>query len=106
MGFNFTYSTGRPVTAPVSKFIIAGTQYAYFSNRNQFRIPDYHRLDFSISLAGSHKRKKILDGDWTFSIYNVYARKNAYSIFFRTAQTFKLSILGAAFPSLTYNFKI
>ena len=111
MGFNFTYSTGRPATVPIAKFIINGTEIAYFSDRNQFRIPDYHRLDFSVSLAGSHKRKKILDGDWTFSIYNVYGRKNAYSVFFTNKVgsppgAYKLSVLGTIFPSLTYNFKL
>ncbi len=111
MGFNFTYSTGRPITAPIAKFIVNGVSVAYFSNRNQFRIPDYHRLDFSVSLAGGHKRKKILDGDWTFSVYNVYARKNAYSVFFQNKigappGAYKLSVLGTIFPSLTYNFKL
>ncbi len=111
MGFNFTYSSGRPVTAPVSKFKIFGSQVAYFSDRNQFRIPDYHRLDFSVTLAGNHKRKKVLAGNWVFSIYNVYARKNAYSVFFKNELAslpgaYKLSVLGTIFPSLTYNFEL
>ena len=111
LGINFTYSSGRPITAPIAKFNIGDKQIAYFSNRNQFRIPDYHRLDISISLAGNHKRKKILDGDWIFSIYNLYARKNAYSIFFKNTAgsppgVYKLSVLGTLFPSLTYNFKL
>ena len=108
---NFTYSTGRPFTAPEAKFIIGGLQLAYFSERNQYRIPDYHRLDFSVTLEGNHKRKKILDGSWTFSLYNVYARRNAYSVFFRDEPgsppgAYKLSVLGRVFPALTYNFSI
>ena len=111
MGFNFTYRTGRPTTAPEAKFTINGTELAFFSERNQHRIPDYHRLDFSVTLEGGHKRKKILDGNWTFSLYNVYGRRNAYSVFFQDPPgappgAYKLSVLGAIFPSLSYNFEL
>lgn len=111
MGFNFTFRTGRPTTAPEAKFTINGTELAFFSERNQHRIPDYHRLDFSVTLEGGHKRKKILDGNWTFSLYNVYGRRNAYSVFFQDPPgappgAYKLSVLGAIFPSLSYNFEL
>lgn len=108
---NFVYNTGRPVTAPEAKFVINGTEVAYFSDRNQYRIPDYHRLDFSFTVKGGHRKKKILNGDWIFSLYNVYARQNAYSVYFKHVegsppQAYKLSVLGTVFPSITYNFEL
>lgn len=111
MGFNFTFRTGRPTTAPEAKFTVNGTELAFFSERNQHRIPDYHRLDFSVTLEGGHKKKKILDGNWTFSLYNVYGRRNAYSVFFQDPPgappgAYKLSVLGAIFPSVSYNFEL
>jgi len=111
---NFTYNTGRPFTAPYSKYIInnsilSNITVANFSQRNQFRIPDYHRLDISVRLGESHRKYRKWKGDWTLSVYNVYGRKNAYSVFFKDEygsppMPYKLSILGAPFPSLTYNF--
>jgi hypothetical protein len=107
---NFTYRTGRPVTVPLSGFIIENIAVANFSDRNQYRIPDYHRLDLALIVEGNHKRKKILDGTWAFSIYNVYARKNAYTVFFKdlgngVLRPHKLAVIGAAIPSISYNFK-
>jgi outer membrane receptor for ferrienterochelin and colicin len=106
---NFIYSTGRPTTYPSGKYTIDRFTATLYSDRNQERIPDYHRLDISISLLGNHKKNKRWKGSWTFSVYNVYGRKNAYSVFFKTERgvhprAYKLSILGSAFPAITYNF--
>jgi len=109
---NFTFSTGRPISIPVSRYRLFGVSIAQFSERNTYRIPDYHRLDLSITLDGNHKKNKRWEGSWTFTVFNVYGRKNAYSIFFGTdgdsslINAFKLSVLGSAFPALTYNFKL
>ncbi len=110
MGFNFTYSTGRPVSLPEGTYRVGNQDIAHFSSRNQYRVADYHRLDISISLDGSLKKKKKWDSSWTFAIYNVYGRNNPYSVFFRndaggTLNAYQLSILGRPFPSITYNFK-
>ena len=109
---NFVYSSGRPITAPVTRFLNNGVLIAQYSDRNQFRIPDYHRLDISLSLDPGHKKRKFGYGSWTFSILNVYGRENAFTIFFGKRNEFdppltpyKLSILGTAFPTITYNFR-
>ncbi|GAA0892425.1 TonB-dependent receptor [Fulvivirga kasyanovii] len=108
IGGNFTYATGRPITVPVSKFNYDGIPAVLnFSERNQFRIPDYHRLDLSVTLRSGFKKHKAIDGEWVFSIYNAYGRKNPYSVFFTQRGTaYKLSVLGSIFPSITYNFRI
>jgi hypothetical protein len=107
----FTYHTGRPITLPLTAYDIQNFTVSAFSDRNQFRIPDYHRLDLGLVVEGNHKRRKILDGTWTFSVYNVYARKNPYSIFFKEARPgilrpYRLAVIGTALPSISYSFKI
>jgi len=105
----FTYSTGRPVTFPAAKFRYVNTQLAFYDNRNLNRGPDYHRVDVSFTFHFS-SNKRALKGDWVFSVYNLYGRKNAFSVFFdalggQPPQAYKLSILGIPFPSLSYSFK-
>ncbi len=109
--FNFVWSSGRPITAPVGKFGVENVQnIANYSERNQFRIPDYHRLDLSYTLDTNHKKDKKWEGSWTISLYNVYGRRNPFTVFFsqrsfQAPKANRLAILGAPFPSLSYNFK-
>lgn len=110
VSFNFTYSTGRPVTQPYARARVNGIIVPIYVNRNQERIPDYHRLDFAVEFNQDPAKKRRWERSWVFSIYNVYARKNAYSVFFKMnsaslSDGYKLSVFGSAFPSLTYNFK-
>ncbi len=105
----FTYSTGRPVTLPSGKFRYQSTILGYFDERNGGRIPDYHRLDLSLQFSWP-SRKKWLAGDWTLSVYNIYGRENAFSVFFKDTQgappqAFKVSVVGAPFPSISYEMK-
>jgi hypothetical protein len=113
---NFVYSSGRPITLPEEKYEIGNYQLVYYSDRNKYRMPPYHRMDVAITLDEDLRKKRTWKGSWTFSIYNVYGRKNPYSVFYRkdgtvqsTTQTefslYKLSIIGVPVPSITYNFK-
>ena len=106
---NVVYSTGRPITLPIAVYSINGTFRPFYSERNQYRIPDYFRTDFSVNLEGSHKVDKPAHSSWTFSIYNLTGRKNAYSVFFvtegKSIKGYKLSIFGQPIPTITYNFK-
>ncbi len=108
---NFTYSTGRPITAPVSNFSIDNIlNVPIFSERNQFRIPNYHRLDVSYAIGPFGQNAKGSEHRLIFSVYNVYSRRNAYSVFFRqvpsrSVSVFRIATLGSVFPSVTYNFK-
>ncbi len=112
ISLNFNFSTGRPITVPVNKYLVHNRIVVLnYSDRNAFRIPDYHRLDFSYTLAQGFRKSKKFKTSWTFSIYNLYARKNAYSVFveqssLNATKINRLSILGTAFPSLTFNFEL
>jgi hypothetical protein len=107
---DFTYHSGRPITIPLSMFTVEHTSVAYFSGRNQYRIPDYHRLDLALVIEGSNRRSKKVQANWVFSVFNVYARKNPYTIFFKSdgsgiPQPYQLSIIGTVLPSISYNLK-
>ncbi|MCK5700765.1 MAG: TonB-dependent receptor, partial [Cyclobacteriaceae bacterium] len=110
LSFNFTYPTGRPLTGPDSNYGLRDAIIPNYSDRNKFRLPDYHRLDVSYTIQRGLLRTHKYKDSFTFSIYNVYGRKNAYSIFFKGDKAnafgaYKLSILGSMLPSVTYNFK-
>ncbi|PWU01473.1 MAG: TonB-dependent receptor [Bacteroidetes bacterium] len=109
MSMNVVYSTGRPITLPVAVFDLAGAQRLYYSDRNAYRIPDYFRMDFSMTLEGNHKVKQWLHSSWSAGVYNLSGRKNPYSIYFvqenGVIHGYKLSIFGTAIPFITYNFK-
>jgi hypothetical protein len=110
ISFNLTYSTGRPITLPIAKFGLDGSSRLEYSERNAYRIPDYFRSDISINLEGNHKVKKFAHSSWTFAVYNLTGRRNAYSVFFKSegsqVKGYKLSVFGQAIPTITYNFKI
>jgi len=113
--FTFNYNTGRPVSLPEMNYNLKGYQVAYYSDRGKYRLPDYHRLDISISRYENLKIKKSWKGYWTFSIINLYGRKNAYSVFYQKEQSvydinsakytlYKMYIIGRPLPTFTYNF--
>ncbi len=115
LGGTFAYSSGRPVTLPELYFYHGNTMLVRYSDRNAYRLPDYHRLDLSLTLLENLRTDRRGKGHWTFSVINVYGRKNAYSVFYekndRTAGTrsslfslYKLYIIGRPLPTLTYNF--
>lgn len=110
--FNFNYSKGRPATFPLGNFeSLRGSVIPIYSERNQIRIPDYHRMDVAYTLGKGYNKTKKIKTSWTISVYNVYGRKNAFSVFFTQAafqgvQANKLSILGSAFPSVTLNIEL
>ena len=106
---NMIYSTGRPVTIPVAKYLFSNGTRLQYSRRNEFRVPDQFRWDLSLNLEGNHKRKKLAHSSWSLSVYNVTGRKNVYSVYFVSngsdAQGYKLSIFGRPIITLTYNFR-
>ena len=106
---NLVYSTGRPITLPIAIFYLGGSQRVYYSERNQYRVPDYMRADFSINLEGNHKIKKLTHNSWSFGVYNLLARQNPYSVYFvqeaGIIKGYQLSVFGTAIPFISYNFR-
>lgn len=105
----FVYNTGNAVTYPSGKYQINGRTAFYYTEKNGYRTPAYHRLDLSATLEGKPGRK--LQSSWSFGIYNAYNRHNAFSIDFKdnpddvsTTQVVRTTLFGII-PSVTWNFK-
>ena len=107
---SLVYMTGRPVTYPISLFFLEGMSYLKYSERNNYRLPDYFRLDLSLTLEGNLKAKKRFHSYWMLNFYNVTGRQNAYSVYFQTNKSiisgYKLSIFGQMIATLSWNFKL
>ncbi len=106
---NFVYSTGRPITFPISVYYSEGQEMLHFSKRNEYRIPDYIRMDLSIKLEGSLFKKKAIHSYWSVNLYNVLGRRNAYSVYY-SAQNgkvtgHKMAIFGVPLFTVSWNYK-
>ena len=105
LAVNFVYASGRPITAPIGSFSTDNIfNIPIYSDRNTFRIPAYHRLDISYTIGQSHRKSQKWRSSWTFSIFNVYGRRNPFSVFFtqnafQNPQANRLSVLGSMIPS-------
>lgn len=109
---NFIFATGDTYTPALSYYMFEGEKTTYYGNRNSARVPAYHRLDFSLTLGRKVIPGKVYknESSWVFSVYNVYANKNPYSINFRqnedTGRNEAVKVyLFTIVPSVTYNFK-
>ena len=109
VSLNCDYSTGRPITMPVSRYDYAGGEQVYYSERNQYRIPDFFRLDFSVNIEPSHHLTLLTHSSISFGVYNLTGRKNAYSVYYTTEngvlKGYKMAIFGAPIPYISYNIK-
>jgi len=109
ISLNVIYSTGRPITLPIGIFNLGGSNSLLYSDRNQYRVPDYFRTDLSVNIDGNHKVKQRFHNSWSFGAYNLTGRQNAYSVYFvqenGKIKGYQLSIFGTAIPFITYNIK-
>lgn len=106
----FVYYTGNAVTFPSGKYEVNGETYFLYTERNGYRMPAYHRMD--VGVTWKRKDTPKFESSWNLSIYNVYARENAYSIEFREnadnpdkTEAVQMTLF-KIIPAITYNFKI
>jgi hypothetical protein len=106
----FTYQTGKPVTYPVSVYYYNGLPVLDYSKRNAYRIPDYVRFDFSVTIEGNLKKQKFMHSSLIFSVYNMFGRDNAYSVYYKTEdgfiRSYKYSVIGVPIFTATWLFKL
>lgn len=106
----WVYTTGAPITFPTGRFNYGGVVAPIYSDRNAYRMPDYHRLDLGATLDLKKKPGRKWQSSWNLSVYNAYNRKNAFSINFRQSQTQSYvteawkTYLFSIIPAITYNF--
>lgn len=106
---NWTIKSGRPLNAPAARYEYGNLVIPYYTGRNQDRMPTYHRLDLSVTLQGKKKPGRNFSGEWIFSVYNAYARKNADAIYFtQSSNTYITKAMRTSyfsiFPSVSYHF--
>lgn len=111
LGATFVFNTGHAITFPSGKYEVDGSTMFYYTERNGYRMPNYHRLDLSATYEPKKEQEKRFYSSWSFGLYNVYNRKNAYIIDFRENQhnsniteAYKIALFGII-PSVTWNFK-
>jgi len=109
LSLNCEYTTGRPITLPVSKFDYAGGEFVYYSDRNKYRIPDYFRMDLAFNIEPSHHLTLLTHSTLSFGVYNLTGRKNAHSVYYVAEdgklKGYKLAIFGVPVPYVSYNIK-
>lgn len=118
IGGNFTYATGRPITLPVGKYTFGNYQPNLYSERNGYRLPDFHRLDIAATYEPAKNKDRRWKNTWVFGIYNVYNRQNPFTIYTRTKQDDEGNVIGdgsekearlvymfSVLPYVTWSFK-
>lgn len=105
LSVNLDYSTGRPVTLPIGTYEYGGGIRLAYSQRNTYRIPDYFRLDLAVNIDPGHYLRQFSHMSWTIGVYNVTARKNAYSVFFNGTDSYMLSVFACPIPYINLNLK-
>lgn len=105
---SFVFSSGQAVTFPSGKYRVDDLPVWYYTERNGYRMPNYHRLDLGLTLQSKPENK--FNSSWTIGLYNAYNRKNAYIINFRESkevknktEAYQIALFGIV-PSITWNF--
>lgn len=110
----FALASGTPTTFPTNRFYYQGLVVPQNADntRNNYRIPVYHRLDLSATLEAKRGLFGHGTANWVFSFYNVYGRKNPFSVYFQQnadnasqTEAIRYAIIGSVIPSVSYNFK-
>lgn len=111
-GAAWTYASGAPISLPTASYEYDGVVVPVYDEKNGYRLPDSHRLDVSLNLDGKKKPGRKWEYSWNFSIYNVYARQNPFSIQVRQnadnpkqTEAVQTSLVGTMVPAITLNFK-
>ncbi|MCL2683490.1 MAG: TonB-dependent receptor [Bacteroidales bacterium] len=109
LSMNLDYSTGRPITLPVSKYWYEGQQYVYYAERNKYRVPDFFRIDVSFNIEAGHRLSKLFHAYFNIGVYNLTGRKNPFSVYYvleeGRIQGYTLSVFGAPIPYASLNIK-
>ena len=111
IGATWVYQTGSAVTFPTGKFEFGGKYVPIYSDRNGYRMPDYHRLDIAFTLKCKDKPGRKFYHEWNFSLYNAYGRKNPWVINFvqdsedPNTTYAEMTYLFGVIPAITFNFK-
>jgi hypothetical protein len=104
------YQSGRPMTYPISIYYVNNIPFVDYSARNEYRIPDYFRVDASLTLDGNLKRKKFIHSQFVLSVYNITGRDNPYSVYFTVGNNgisgYQYSVIAVPVFTASWIFKL
>jgi hypothetical protein len=108
---NWVFRSGGRTTLPLGSFVYNGYSFLHYSDRNGYTLPAHHRLDLGLTWQQKQRKRRKWQGEWVFSVYNAYGRKNVYALYLsqhpqnlsyiKTTQVY----LGGVLPAIAYNFK-
>lgn len=103
---NWVFASGTPITFPVGSFEVENTAIPIYSERNEYRMRSYHRLDLSATVKGKERPGRFWNGEWVFSVYNAYGRHNDWMLNFdlEKGKAERTYLPFVFFPAITYNF--
>jgi len=111
IGSTFKFTSGGYITIPEGSFLYYGASFNYYTARNGYKLPPYHRLDISFTYKNPKKQLRIWKPEWNFGIYNLYGRRNIFSLFIRqddydldTSRAYRMYLYSIT-PYLTFNFR-
>jgi hypothetical protein len=111
LSITFKYTSGGFITIPDGVYVYDGASFYYYSSRNGYQLPPYHRLDFSLTYNNPKNESRKWKSEWILGIYNIYNRKNVYSLYIRqdgydlsSSTAYKMYLYGIV-PTISYNFK-
>jgi len=107
----FKLTSGGYITVPEGTFNYYGASFNYYTTRNGYQLPLYHRLDISFNYKCRKNEQRKWKSEWNFGVYNIYGRKNIFSLFIKqddtdldSSKAYKMYLYGVT-PYLTFNFK-
>ena len=107
----FKFTSGGFATIPEGTFNYYGAAFNYYTSRNGYKLPAYHRLDLSFNYQSRKNEHRKCKTEWSFGIYNVYDKKNIFALFVRqeghnlySSRGYKMFLYGIT-PFVTFNFK-
>ncbi|HSZ71594.1 MAG TPA: hypothetical protein VK750_02890, partial [Cytophagaceae bacterium] len=105
----FVYGTGRPIGLPAGRFEFDGYVGGQYPDRNSVRLKAYNRMDVSLTINSRKNKNRKWQGSWNISVYNVYARKNPWTVYTTnksdgSGKELTMLYFPAPIPSITYNF--
>jgi hypothetical protein len=110
-GSTFKFTSGGYITIPEGSFQYYGASFNYYTARNGYKLPPYHRLDIAFTYKNPKKQLRLWKPEWNFGVYNLYDHKNIFSLFINmaeydmdTSKAYKMYLYGIT-PYFSYNFK-
>lgn len=102
----FVYGTGTRATLGTQVYYdpFADRYINHIAERNNYKMPDYHRLDLGANFHIPHRRWQDCEHLLSVSVYNVYNNMNPFLLYPDGQKMVKVTLF-PILPSISYSFK-